>query len=475
MAVTYIGAPDPGVRMETLVTPEDFARAERESALRAFEEAKGSVVATTSEKAAAYERVDPRDRMSIRDALDYDPGIRALADTVAMTSPVGAGATAGRVAGRVAGKVAPRALTRFNRWLSGWWTPAKATVGGFGRAIGGRMTGAADFLAGNWRRALEVERAASKASYAQKQVSRLAATVGKLKGEADALAGAAVKSVNGKTVAIVRSDLKARAAIKEAQAGVYARQLKKQQANLKDATKRVDGLRKRGIISKAEFQAQERALGVAQEVAVKHGVAAALKARLLPLTAEGLAAYGATEGYNWLTRDTRDATNKELAKSAKDLEYRKAQRKLSAFFADEDGRREAASDRAALEYRLAEIRKTGQDILSKIPAEQRDDPTEYRRVVRSVNERMADLIEGMRGTEAWNTAVEKRMTGRYYNEAKLSSRTPYEVKEKMKVIFPSDVEAAADMANQGTYFFPVPGDENDDEKKSEDDPGFDDF
>lgn len=450
MAVTYIGAPDPGVRMETLVTPEDFARAERESALRAFEEAKGSVVATTSEKSAAYEKVDPRDRMSIRDALDYDPGIRALADTVAMTSPVGAGATAGKVAGRVAGKVAPRALTRYNRWLSGWWTPAKATVGGFGRAIGSRMTGAADFLAGNWRRALEVERAASKASYAQKQVSRLTATVGKLKGEADALAGAAVKSVNGKTAAIVRSDLKARAAVKEAQAGVYARQLKKQQANLKDATKRVDGLRKRGIISKAEFQAQERALGVAQEVAAKHGVGAALRAiseRKIPLTIEGTA--GVIGG-------VLVAKSREAEKTAASNDAARPENVRSAIFgkltefADEDNRRQAVSNVGALRQRLREIRAFGQAILDSYPEDRRD-TNGYLDTVDAVNAKMADLVEGMRGTDAWVQSVNQ--TRDEISELKVPAANLDAARRQYKVDYPTEVEEAGGFKGRGSFFF----------------------
>lgn len=165
-----------------------------------------------------------------------------------------------------------------------------------------------------------------------------------------------------------------------------------------------------------------------------------------------------------IRRRAEEGIRKAAARAKRQEEaadYGKAKKKLDDFFADEDGRRAAVSDIGALEYRLAEIRKAGRDLLAKLPEERRNDPAAYREAVKSVNAKMADLVEGMRGTEAWNYAVESRMKGRHYIKAALSSRTQYELDEKMKKVYPSDIEAAMGLANQGTFFIPVPEDGND--------------
>lgn len=164
-----------------------------------------------------------------------------------------------------------------------------------------------------------------------------------------------------------------------------------------------------------------------------------------------------------IRRRAEEGIRKAAARAKRQEEaadYRKAEKTLNDF-SNEENRMYAVSNLGTIRDRLAEIRKAGRDLLAKLPEERRNDPAAYREAVESVNAKMADLVEGMRGTEAWNEAVELSMKGKHYIEAALSSHTQYELDEKMKKVYPSDVEAAMGLANQGTFFIPVPEDGND--------------
>lgn len=377
-------------------------------------------------------------------------------DTLSVT-PLGSLRAAGTAAKVAKGaKVLPRFGTRAARVLSRWGTPVKAEVGKGLRTVGHQATYVADVLAGNWRRALGVGRVAAKANYAQKQVDRLTGVVNKLKREADSLAGAAVKSVNGKTAAIIRTDLRARAAIKESQAKVYAKQLKAQQANLKDATQRLARLRKQGIISKTEFQAQEQALGLAQEVASKHGVGAALKAvgKRGPLVAlEGIALGGVLYAKGKYDESVAKEASKRAAEEAALPEnIRAAGFANLKEFANEDNRRAAVSNVAALRQRFGEIRANGQKILDSFSEEERG-TDEYIDTVNAVNQKMYDLIEGMKKTDAWEDSVNQTRREQSDREERMPARKIRESRKQYLIDYPTELEEAAGYGGRGNFYF----------------------